>query len=113
MDFKDLEQLQQYIDFIIKIMKRYFTLPFLFLLGAGSRVFYEYLQNKKMPTARETMAIVVLAAMSCTATSLLIDALGYDKKWLSISVLTMAFLGHTSATWLLENWKDYIPFKKK
>ena len=108
----DLKELEQNLDLLINIMKRFLTLPLLFLLGAGSRVFYEYLQNKRMPTKRETYAIVVLAAMSCTATSLLIDAMGYDQKWLKFSVLVTAFLGHTAATWLMENWKKYLPFKK-
>ena len=108
----DMSNIDKELMILAAILKRYLMYPFLAAVAAGSRVFYEYLMKDKMPTPKQIWAILVLTVFSSTATYLIMKDLGIAESRITWVVLLMAFIGHTSLTWLLENWHNFIPKKK-
>lgn len=108
----DINNWQSNIEAFMKLAERYLMYPFLAIVAAGSRVFYEYVMKERMPTKRQIWAILVLTVFSSTATYLVMKDLGYAESRITWVVLLMGFVGHTALTWLLENWTNFLPKRK-
>ena len=108
----DLNNFEETIDMLLRVLGKVFLYPFLFFLGSGSRIAYDYFMNKKVPTLDQIVAQTILGSFTALLTFLIMRDLGYKEKTVQWMVLGMAFIGYTALQWLLENWSKFLPFKK-
>lgn len=103
MNWNDLED-------IIKSKK--VLIPLLFILGATSRMTYDYLLKDKVPTKKQVAAQLILGTFVMVTTYFFLVGEVPQNKLTGI-VLTMGFFNHSALTLVLENKEKIVSFLTK